>query len=73
MFDAQGRVIGIATLGSLDNKGKEVQGFNFAIPISVAQEFIGKAGPHPALGLVSQKYNGAIDLYATRSCGIETR
>lgn len=63
VFDAQGRVIGIATFGSLDNKGNQVQGFNFAIPISVAQEFIGRAGAHPGASLASQKYDNAVDLY----------
>lgn len=63
VFDSTGRVIGIATFGTLDDNGNQVQGFNFAIPISVAQEFIGKAGAHPTEGLVSQKFNDAVDLY----------
>lgn len=63
VFDTQGRVIGIATAGSPDDKGNQVQGFNFAIPISVTQEFIARAGAHPTQGLVSQKYNNAIALY----------
>ena len=63
VFDSMGRVIGIATFGTVDDSGNQVQGFNFAVPISVAQEFIGKAGAHPMQGLVSQKYNDAVELY----------
>ena len=64
VFDDQGRVIGIATFGTVDpSTGKEIQGFNFAIPISVAQEFINKAGAKPQQGVVSQKYDDAIALY----------
>ncbi|MBJ7599280.1 trypsin-like peptidase domain-containing protein [Candidatus Nephthysia bennettiae] len=64
VFDANGRVIGIATFGSVDpNTGKEIQGFNFAVPVSVAREYIGKAGAHPEQGIVTQKYDEAIALY----------
>jgi S1-C subfamily serine protease len=64
VFDANGRVIGIATFGSVDpNTGKEVQGFNFAVPVGVAREFIGKAGAHPSESLVTHKYDEAVDLY----------
>jgi serine protease Do len=64
VFDDHGRVIGIATFGTVDpSNGKEVQGFNFAVPISVAREFINKAGAKPQEGIVSQKYDDAISLY----------
>jgi serine protease Do len=64
VFDDHGRVIGIATFGTVDpSNGKEVQGFNFAVPISVAREFINKAGAKPQEGIVSQKYDDAILLY----------
>jgi serine protease Do len=64
VFDAEGRVIGIATFGSVDpNTGQEIQGFNFAVPVSVAREFIGKAGARPAQGVVTEKYDDAIALY----------
>ena len=64
VFDADGKVVGIATFGSIDpNTGKEVQGFNFAVPISLAREFINKSGGKPQEGIVTQKYNDAIDLY----------
>jgi serine protease Do len=64
VFDDHGRVIGIATFGTVDpTTGKEIQGFNFAVPISVAQEFITKAGAKPQEGVVTQKYDEAISLY----------
>jgi S1-C subfamily serine protease len=64
VFDSNGKVIGIATFGTIDpNTGVELQGFNFAVPISVAKEFIAKAGAKPQQGIVSQKYDDAITLY----------
>jgi S1-C subfamily serine protease len=64
VFDDHGRVIGIATFGTVDpSNGKEVQGFNFAVPVSVAREFISKAGAKPQEGVVSKKYDDAISLY----------
>jgi S1-C subfamily serine protease len=64
VFDDHGRVIGIATFGTVDpTSGKEIQGFNFALPISVAREFINKSGAKPREGVVSQKYDEAIALY----------
>ena len=64
VFDGSGKVIGIATFGSIDpSTGAEIQGFNFAMPISVANEFISKAGAKPEQSLVSKKYSDAIDLY----------
>jgi S1-C subfamily serine protease len=64
VFDVNGKVIGIATFGAVDpNTGAELQGFNFAVPISVAKEFIGKAGAKAQQGIVSQKYDDAITLY----------
>lgn len=64
VFDDQGRVIGIATFGTIDpSNGKEVQGFNFVVPISVARTFIGKAGAKPQQGIVSQKYDEAVALF----------
>jgi serine protease Do len=64
VFDSNGKVIGIATFGAVDpNTGAELQGFNFAVPISVAKEFIAKAGAKPQQGIVSQKYDDAITLY----------
>jgi S1-C subfamily serine protease len=64
VFDSNGKVIGIATFGAIDpNTGAELQGFNFAVPVSVAKEFISKAGAKPQQGIVSQKYDDAITLY----------
>jgi serine protease Do len=64
VFDDHGRVIGIATFGTVDpTNGKEIQGFNFAVPISVAKEFITRAGARPEEGIVSKKYDEAISLY----------
>jgi S1-C subfamily serine protease len=64
VLDSNGRVIGIATFGTVDpTTGQQVQGFNFAVPVSVVREFVTKAGAHPQEGLVTHKYNDALALY----------
>lgn len=60
----RGEVIGLATFGSLEqNTGSLASGYNFAITISVINEFLkeGKVTPRPSQ--VSLLYNQALDLY----------
>ncbi len=61
-LDANGRVIGIVTFGSIDpNSSQEIQGLNFIVPISVIQEFLAKQNIKPEQGLVSKLYSQALD------------
>ena len=60
----KGEVIGLATFGSLEqNTGGLASGYNFAITISVINEFLkaGKVKPQPSQ--VSLFYNQALDLF----------
>src|SRR6266542_4442911 len=41
VFDEQGRVVGVATLGSVDpSTGREISGLNFAVPASIVNELL---------------------------------
>ena len=67
VFNRQGEVIGIATFISLRQTGPQsaipIQGFNFAVPINTAKEFIRAAGFEPAPGHFDRLWGQALDLY----------
>ena len=59
-----GKVIGLATFGSLEQKtGTLSSAYNFAIPNSVVWEFINAAGVTPEMSRASNLYNDALDYY----------
>jgi S1-C subfamily serine protease len=63
-FNSKGEVIGIATLGSADQR-QEVQGFNFLVPINTAKEFIRASGVDlNAESLFNKLWSEALDLYS---------
>ena len=60
----QGEVIGLATFGSIDQqRGQEVQGMNFIVPVTIVQEFIEKADVKPEMSDISLAYESALDLF----------
>jgi serine protease Do len=64
VFDQQAKVIGIATFGSIDPRtGSAAQGVNFAIPISVVNEFLKEVNVEPAEGKLSQQYRQGIQQF----------
>lgn len=63
VFDTSGRVVGFVTYSLVDENGTAIHGFNFAEPVSIAKEFIGRAGAHPGQSLVTTKYGDAISLF----------
>jgi hypothetical protein len=56
-FDAQGRVIGIATF-------KSGSSYNYLVPINVAMEFVRQAGVEPARGAFDELWQNALTAYA---------
>jgi serine protease Do len=56
VLDANGNVVGIATFGSLDQSGNEVQGFNFIMPSTLIKQFMDRSGAHPAQGTFTKLY-----------------
>jgi hypothetical protein len=64
VFNSNGQVIGIATFMSQDqNGGQLVQGMNFAVPISIAKEFINQLNIKPAESEFTKDYIQALTLY----------
>jgi serine protease Do len=64
VFDEQGRVIGVATFGSVDpSTGREVAGLNFAVPVSVVSQLLSQAGVRPVEGAATSKYRLALDAF----------
>jgi serine protease Do len=67
VFDEQGRVVGVATFGSVDpNTGREVAGLNFAVPVSVVNELLSGANLRPVEGPATSKYRLALDAFDKR-------
>jgi serine protease Do len=63
-FNSKGEVIGIATLGSADQR-QEVQGFNFLVPVNTAKEFIRSTGVDLNVqSLFNKLWSEALDLYS---------
>ena len=62
--NAKGEVIGMASFGSLEQRtGDLVTGFNFAIPVSVIQEFLDSAHIHQQTCEACNLYNKGLDFY----------
>ncbi|MCD6426536.1 MAG: trypsin-like peptidase domain-containing protein [Caldisericaceae bacterium] len=60
-LDTNGKVIGIATFGSIDyNTGQTIEGFNFLVPINIALEFLKEVGVTPHQGNFDIHYKKAI-------------
>jgi len=57
-FDAQGRVIGIATYGA-----EEAVGYNFFVPIDTALEFVRQVGAPPQSGAFDAVWGEALDAF----------
>lgn len=70
VFNSRGEAIGIATFISLKQTGDQsimpIQGFNFAVPINTAKEFIAAAGVQPKSGLFATLWSQVLDLYFDR-------
>jgi serine protease Do len=58
-FDPDGKAVGIATYVN----EKEVQGFNFFVPINTALEFVRQAGAEPQSGEFDKTWESALDAY----------
>jgi serine protease Do len=62
VFDEQGKVVGVATVGSVDpNTGRELSGLNFAVPASIVNELLRKAHVTATEGEAGSAYRQALD------------
>lgn len=63
LFNSKGEVIGINTFGMIDETGSSVAGMNFAIPISVAMQFLHELNVTPSESEFTQKFKEAKSLF----------
>jgi serine protease Do len=64
VFDEQGKVVGVATFGSVDPQtGREVAGLNFAVPVSVVNELLAQARVTPVEGTATRRYRLGLDAF----------
>ena len=59
----KGEVIGLTTFGSTVNTGGLAAGLNFAIPVTILNEYLDTANIIPQMGQAAQSYTEAIDLF----------
>ena len=61
-----GEVIGLATFGSLEqNTGGLASGFNFAIPISIIEDFLDSVGVNNRMSQASMAFNNGLNFFYT--------
>lgn len=58
VFNENGEVIGIATFGALES-----QGFNWILPIELAQEFLRETNIQNTSGVTDERYRKGVDLF----------
>jgi len=61
--DEKGEVVGLTTFGSIENSGGLAAGLNFAIPVSILQEYLDSAGVSAMPGEISQLFGEGIVYY----------
>jgi serine protease Do len=65
-LNASGEVVGLATFGSINDSGQEVQGFNFLVPASVISEYLREANVIPVEGELSHLYRDGVILFESQ-------
>ena len=63
LFNEAGEVIGINTFGMIEESGASVAGMNFAIPISIAKQFLSELNVQPSESAFSKDFNTALTAY----------
>jgi serine protease Do len=64
-LDSSGRVVGIATFGSIDPQtGEESAGFNYLVPISIVKDFLNRANVQPTDSQFTTMYSQALAEYS---------
>ncbi len=61
--DEKGEVVGLTTFGSIENSGGLAAGLNFAIPVSILQEYLDSAGVSAIPGEISLLFGEGIVYY----------
>lgn len=61
--DEKGEVVGLTTFGSIENSGGLAAGLNFAIPVSILQEYLDSAGVVANTSETSKLFGDAVVFY----------
>jgi serine protease Do len=61
--DEKGEVVGLTTFGSIENSGGLAAGLNFAIPVSILEEYLDSAGVIAAPSETSKLFGDAVVFY----------
>ena len=61
--DEKGEVVGLTTFGSLENSGGLAAGLNFAIPVSILEEYLDSAGVSANPSETSKLFGDAVVFY----------
>jgi serine protease Do len=59
----KGEVIGLTTFGSLENTGGLAAGLNFAVPVSILDEYLDSAGIKPVPSAITRLFADALGFY----------
>ena len=59
----KGEVIGLTTFGSIENRGGLAAGLNFAIPVSILNEYLDTADIRPSSSKASRFFDEAVHLF----------
>lgn len=62
----KGEVVGLTTFGSIENTGGLAAGLNFAVPVSILDEYIDSAGIDPEPGTATVHFMEALSSYGQR-------
>ena len=64
-LDSSGRVVGIATFGSIDPSTlQEAPGFNFLVPVSIVKDYLNRANVQPIESQFTTMYRQALTEYS---------
>ncbi len=61
--NSNGEVVGLTTFGSLENSGGLAAGLNFAIPVSILNEFMDSAGIEPSISKATKLFAEALNCF----------
>lgn len=65
----KGEVVGLTTFGSIENTGGLAAGLNFAVPVTILDEYIDSAGIDPEPGTATLHFTRGLNSYGQRRYG----
>jgi hypothetical protein len=60
----RGEVVGLTTFGSLENNGGLAAGLNFAVPVTILDEYLDSAGITATPGTATRRFARALECYS---------